>query len=159
MNLEIVIPEGRVYEDTIDSIVIPTSSGEIDILPGHIPLVTEVEPGEIIVSKSGDRKFLAISKGFAQCVGDKISILAEDAIHIDEIDESAVEDAQKRAEESLATMEKMSDEEIAMLETQIAYARAQILVKKRNREFSRGSLNNSLRIERLMDRLDQEVFT
>ena len=94
MNLEIVIPEGRVYEDTIDSIVIPTSSGEIDILPGHIPLVTEVEPGEIIVSKSGDRKFLAISKGFAQCVGDKISILAEDAIHIDEIDESAVEDAQ-----------------------------------------------------------------
>ena len=131
MNLEIVIPEGRVYEDTIDSIVIPTSSGEIDILPGHIPLVTEVEPGEIIVSKSGDRKFLAISKGFAQCVGDKISILAEDAIHIDEIDESAVEDAQKRAEESLATMEKMSDEEIAMLETQIAYARAQILVKKK----------------------------
>ena len=96
MNLEIVIPEGRVYEDTIDSIVIPTSSGEIDILPGHIPLVTEVEPGEIIVSKSGDRKFLAISKGFAQCVR-QVSILAEDAIHIDEIDESAVEeDAQKR---------------------------------------------------------------
>ena len=133
MNLEIVIPEERVYEDTIDSIVIPTTSGEIDILPGHIPLVTEVEPGEIIVSKSGNRQSLAISKGFAQCVGDKISILAEDAIHIDEIDESAVEDAQKRAEESLATMEKMSDEEIAMLETQIAYARAQILVKRKNK--------------------------
>ena len=131
MNLEIVIPEEKVYEDTIDSIVIPTTSGEIDILPGHIPLVTEVEPGEIIVTKAGNRQSLAISKGFAQCVGDKISILAEDAIHIDEIDESAVEDAQKRAEESLATMEKMSDEEIAMLETQIAYARAQILVKRK----------------------------
>jgi len=131
VNLEIVIPEERVYEDTIDSIVLPTSSGEIGILPGHIPLVTEVEPGEIIVSKSGERQSLAISKGFAQCVGDKISLLAEDAIHIDEIDESAVEEAQKRAEESLASMEKMSDEEIAMLETQIAYARAQILVKKK----------------------------
>ena len=131
MNLEIVIPEERVYEDTIDSIVLPTSSGEIGILPGHIPLVTEVEPGEIIVSKSGERQSLAISKGFAQCVGDKISLLAEDAIHIDEIDESAVEEAQKRAEESLASMEKMSDEEIATLETQIAYARAQILVKKK----------------------------
>lgn len=133
MNLEIVIPEEKVYEDSIDSIVIPTTSGEINILPGHIPLVTEVEPGEIIVSKSGDNQSLAISKGFAQCVGDKISILAEDAIHIDEIDESAVEDAQKRAEESLATMEKMSDEEIAMLETQIAYARAQILVKRKQK--------------------------
>ena len=133
MNIEIVTPEDRVYEDTIDSVVMPTTSGEIDILPGHIPIVTEVQAGELIISKSGTRQSLAISKGFAQCVGDKISILAEDAIHIDEIDESAVEEAQKRAENALATMEKMSDEEVAMLETQISYARAQILVK-RNRK-------------------------
>jgi len=133
MNIEIVTPEAKVYEDTIDSVVMPTTSGEIDILPGHIPIVTEIMAGELIVSKSGTRQSLAISKGFAQCVGDKISILAEDAIHIDEIDESAVEEAQKRAENALATMEKMSDEEVAMLETQIAYARAQILVK-RNRK-------------------------
>ena len=133
MNLEIVTPEAKVYDDTIDSIVLPTTSGEIDILPGHIPIATEIEPGEIVVSKSGERQSLAISKGFAQCVGDKISILAEDAIHIDEIDESAVEDAQKRAEDALQTMEKMSDEEIAMLESQIAYARAQILVKRKRK--------------------------
>ncbi|QXD32524.1 ATP synthase F1 subunit epsilon [Candidatus Pelagisphaera phototrophica] len=133
MNIEIVTPEARVYEDTIESVVMPTTSGEIDILPGHIPIVTEVQAGELIVSKSGTRQSLAISKGFAQCVGDKISILAEDAIHIDEIDESAVEEAQKRAEEALATMEKMSDEEVAMLETQISYARAQILVKRKRK--------------------------
>ena len=133
MNIEIVTPEAKVYEDTIDSVVMPTTSGEIDILPGHIPIVTEIEAGELIVAKSGSRQSLAISKGFAQCVGDKISILAEDAIHIDEIDESAVEEAQKRAEDALSTMEKMSDEEVAMLETQIAYARAQILVKRKRR--------------------------
>ena len=133
MNIEIVTPEARVYEDTIESVVMPTTSGEIDILPGHIPIVTEVQAGELIVSKSGTRQSLAISKGFAQCVGDKISILAEDAIHIDEIEESAVEEAQKRAENALATMEKMSDEEVAMLETQIAYARAQILLKQKKR--------------------------
>ena len=133
MNIEIVTPEARVYEDSIESVVMPTTSGEIDILPGHIPIVTEVQAGELIVSKSGTRQSLAISKGFAQCVGDKISILAEDAIHIDEIDESAVEEAQKRAEEALATMEKMSDEEVAMLETQISYARAQILVKRKRK--------------------------
>jgi F-type H+-transporting ATPase subunit epsilon len=134
MNLEIVTPEARVYEDTVESVVLPTTSGEINILPGHIPLVTEIQAGEIIVSKSGESgQSLAISKGFAQCVGDKISVLAENAIHIDEIDESAVEEAQKRAEEALATMEKMSDEEIAMLETQVAYARAQILLKQKGR--------------------------
>ena len=134
MNLEIVTPEARVYEDTVDSVVLPTTSGEINLLPGHIPLVTEIQAGEIIVSKSGEcGQSLAISKGFAQCVGDKISVLAENAIHIDEIDESAVEEAQNRAEDSLATMEKMSDEEIAMLETQVAYARAQILLKQKGR--------------------------
>ena len=133
MNIEIVTPEDRVYEDTIESVVMPTTSGEIDILPGHIPIVTEIQAGELIVSKSGTRQSLAISKGFAQCVGDKISILAEDAIHIDAIDESAVEEAQKRAENALATMEKMSDEEVAMLETQIAFARAQILVKRKRK--------------------------
>ena len=134
MNLKIVTPEARVYEDTVDSVVLPTTSGEINILPGHIPLVTEIQGGEIIVSKSGEGgQSLAISKGFAQCVGDKISVLAENAIHIDEIDESAVEEAKKRAEEALSTMEKMSDEEIAMLETQVAYARAQILLKQKTR--------------------------
>ena len=134
MNLEIVTPEARVYEDTVDSVVLPTTSGEINILPGHIPLVTEIQAGEIIVSKSGEGgQSLAISKGFAQCVGDKISVLAENAIHIDEIDESAVEEAQKRAEEALSTMEKMSDEEIVMLETQVAYARAQILLKQKRK--------------------------
>ena len=127
MNLDIVTPEARVYENTVDSVVLPTTSGEINILPGHIPLVTEIQAGEITVSKSGAGQSLAISKGFAQCVGDKISVLAENAIHIDE---GAVEEAQKRAEEALATMEKMSDEEIAMLETQVAYARAQILLKQ-----------------------------
>ncbi len=133
MNIEIVTPEAKVYEDTIESVAMPTTSGEIEILPGHIPIVTEIEPGEIIVGKMGTKQSLAISKGFAQFVGEKISILAEDAIHIDEIDESAVEEAQKRAEEALSTMKKMSDEEIAMLETQISFARAQILVKRKRR--------------------------
>jgi len=133
MNLEIVTPEARVYEDTVDSVVLPTTSGEINILPGHIPIVTEIKAGEIIVSRSGVAQSLAISKGFAQCVGDKISVLAENAIHIDEINESAVEEAQKRAEDALATMEKMSDEEIDMLETQVAYARAQIILKQKRK--------------------------
>tara|TARA_B100000212_G_scaffold342123_2_gene327777 strand:+ start:35364 stop:35765 length:402 start_codon:yes stop_codon:yes gene_type:complete len=133
MNIEIVTPEARVHDDTIDAVVIPTTSGEIDILPGHIPIVTKIQAGELIVNKSGKSQSLAISEGFAQCVGDKISILAENAIHIDEIDESAVEEAQTRAENALATMEKLSDEEVAMLETQIAYARAQILLKQKQK--------------------------
>ena len=133
LQLEIVTPEARVYEDTVDSVVVPTTSGDIGILPGHIPLVTEVDDGEIIVEKAGSSESLAVSKGFAQVVGDKVSVLAEDAIQIEEIDEQEVLAAQERAEKALENMQSMDAEEIEMLETTIRFARAQLIIKKRRR--------------------------
>ena len=53
LTLEIVTPEARVYSDTIDTVVIPTVDGEIGILPGHIPLLTQVADGELRVTKGG----------------------------------------------------------------------------------------------------------
>lgn len=126
LQLEIVTPEARVYESTVDSVVMPTTTGEIGILPGHIPLVTEIQAGEIVVKKEGASESLAISKGFAQCIGDKVSILAEAAIEVQAIDESEVAEAQKRAEEALANAESMSEEEKNLLETTIKYSRAQL---------------------------------
>ena len=131
LELEIVTPEGKVYEETIDSVVLPTTSGEIGILPGHIPLVTEVRAGEISVFRSGKDDHLAVSSGFAQCVGDKVSILAEHAINAVDIDTAEVEAAQARAEEALRTSSEMSEEEKAMLETTIQYAFAQKLLKQK----------------------------
>src|SRR5690606_8794581 len=101
LTLEIVTPEARVYSDTIDTVVIPTVDGEIGILPGHIPLLTQVADGELRVTKSGKESFLAVGNGFAQVEGDKVSVLAEHAITEDKIDEKAVEEALKRAEEQL----------------------------------------------------------
>ena len=65
LTLEIVTPEARVYSDTIDTVVIPTLEGEIGILPGHIPLLTQVEHGELRVTKDGMQTYVAIGKGFA----------------------------------------------------------------------------------------------
>ncbi len=131
--LEIVTPAARVYENTIDSVVMPTTTGEVGILPGHIPLVTELQAGEIVVQKDGSSESLAVSKGFAQCVGDKVSILAEDAITLHAIDENEVSSAQKRAEEALKNADSMTDEEINMLETTIEYSKAQLWLLHRKR--------------------------
>lgn len=131
IELEIVTPEGTVYSDSADSVVIPTTTGEIGILPGHIPLITAVQAGEITVSRSSGVESLAVSKGFAQCVGDKVSILAEHAISAANIDESAVASAQRRAEEALKNSASMSPEEIDLLETTIQYATAQLLLRKK----------------------------
>src|SRR5688572_12905675 len=93
LTLEIVTPEARVYSDTIDSVVVPTVEGEIGILPGHIPLLTQVEHGELRVTKNGRTEWLAVGGGFAQVEGDRVSVLAEHAIGEEKIDESAVEAA------------------------------------------------------------------
>ncbi|MDQ8204244.1 ATP synthase F1 subunit epsilon [Pelagicoccus sp. SDUM812003] len=131
IQLEIVTPSGKVYDETIDSVVVPTTTGEVGIMPGHIPLLTEVQAGDIAVTKSGSVDHLAVSKGFAQCVGDKVSILAEHAIDVADIDLSAVEAAQARAQEALKNASQMSEEEINQLETTIQYANIQQLLKKK----------------------------
>ncbi len=133
LQLEIVTPEARVYEDTVESVVVPTTTGDIGILPGHIPLVTEVDEGEIIVEKGGSSQSLAVSKGFAECVGDRVSVLAENAIQMEEINEEEVLAAQGRAEKALENMQSMDPEEVERLETTIRFARAQLIVKKRRR--------------------------
>src|SRR5580692_2165597 len=101
LTLEIVTPEARVYSDTIDTVVIPTTSGEIGILPGHIPLLTQVAAGALRVTKGTVTTLLAVSGGFAQIAGDKVSVLAQSAIEAEKIDEQAAENAMKRAEEEL----------------------------------------------------------
>tara|TARA_B110000037_G_C17070430_1_gene485630 strand:+ start:1162 stop:1572 length:411 start_codon:yes stop_codon:yes gene_type:complete len=126
LQLEIVTPEASVYNSTVDSVVMPTTTGEVGIMPGHIPLVTEIQAGEIVVQNNGKSESLAVSKGFAQCVGDKVSILADDAITLSAIDENEVASAQKRAEDSLKNAESMTEEEINLLETTIAYSKAQL---------------------------------
>ncbi len=129
--LEIVTPEARVYSETVDAVTIPTVDGEVGILPGHIPLVTQVDDGQLIITRGTTTEALAVVGGFAQVSGDKVSILADHAITEGKIDESAVEAAMARAEEALRTREKLSDAEIERLETLVRFSNAQLIVKRR----------------------------
>jgi F-type H+-transporting ATPase subunit epsilon len=131
LTLEIVTPEARVYSDTVDTVVIPTVEGEIGILPGHIPLVTQVGSGELRATKGGVTQLLVVGGGFAQVTGEKVSVLADSAINEEKIDEHAVEDAMKRAEEALKAKDSMAAAEVERLEGIVRFSVAQLLVKKR----------------------------
>jgi F-type H+-transporting ATPase subunit epsilon len=133
LTLEIVTPEAKVYSDTIDSVVIPTVEGEIGILPGHIPLLTQVAQGELRVAKGTETSFLAISGGFAQIEGDSVRVLAEQAITEEKIDENAVEAAMKRAEQELATAKALDPKELEHLQGLVRYAGVQLALKRRKR--------------------------
>lgn len=133
LTLEIVTPEARVYSDVIETVVIPTVEGEIGILPGHIPLLTQVEAGELRVTKNGRTEYLVIGNGFAEVDGDKISVLAESAIDEAKIDEDAVTKAQARAEEALKGRENMDPAEVERLEGVVRFAVAQLGAKRRRK--------------------------
>jgi F-type H+-transporting ATPase subunit epsilon len=133
LTLEIVTPEARVYSDTIDTVVIPTTSGEVGILPGHIPLLTQIEHGELRVTKNGATQWLAVSGGFAEIEGDRVHVLAEHAITEEKIDEHAVEAALKRAEEELKEAKDGDPQQYEHLQSLVRYAGVQLAVKRRRR--------------------------
>ena len=133
LTLEIVTPEAKVYSDTIDSVVIPTVEGEIGVLPGHIPLLTQVEDGELRVTKGAITQLLVVSGGFAQIDGDRVRVLAENAINEEKIDENAVEAALKRAEEQLREAKDMDPQQYEHLQRMVRYSGVQLAVKRRKR--------------------------
>jgi F-type H+-transporting ATPase subunit epsilon len=131
--LEIVTPEERVYSDTVDTVVIPTLGGEIGVLPGHIPLLTQVADGELRVTKHGETKGLVVGRGFAQIEGDRVKVLAEFAIHEAQIDETAAEKAIARAEQALKGREKLDPAEVEYLENLLRFSVAQLGVRRKRR--------------------------
>jgi F-type H+-transporting ATPase subunit epsilon len=133
LTLEIVTPEAKVYSDTIDSVVIPTVEGEIGVLPGHIPLLTQVEDGELRVTKGARTELLVVSGGFAQIDGDRVRVLAQNAINEEKIDENAVEAALKRAEQQLRETKDMDPQQYEHLQSLVRYSGVQLAVKRRKR--------------------------
>jgi F-type H+-transporting ATPase subunit epsilon len=133
LTLEIVTPEAKVYSDTIDSVVIPTVEGEIGVLPGHIPLLTQIEHGQLLVTKGNAKQLLAVSGGFAQIDGDKVRVLAEHAITEEKIDENVVEAALKRAEEELKAAKDMDPQQYEHLQSLVRYSGVQLALKRRHR--------------------------
>lgn len=133
LTLEIVTPEAKVYSDTIDSVVVPTVEGEIGVLPGHIPLITQVSDGELRVTKGNQNLVLAVSGGFAQIDGETVRVLAEHAITEEKIDENAVEQAMKRAEQEIKEAKNMDPLQYEHLQSLVRYSGIQLAVKRRKR--------------------------
>src|SRR5213595_3000368 len=101
LKLEIVTPEAKTYSEDVDMVTLPGVEGEMGIFPMHVPLMTQIVPGEIAVRKGGQDYFLAVGEGFVQITGDRVAVLTDMAIKATDIDETKAEEARRRAEERL----------------------------------------------------------
>ena len=129
LKLEIVTPDAVVYSEDVHMVTIPGIEGELGIYPLHVGLITQIVPGEIIVTKDGRDSHLAVGEGLVDITADSVSIVTDMAIPADKIDEAKVEEARQRAAARLA--EKLSEEEVASVNASLARSLAQLHVKRR----------------------------
>jgi len=131
LKLEIVTPEATVYSEDVHMVTLPAVDGQIGVFPHHVPLVTQMVPGEMIVRKDGRETFMAVGEGMVVVTGDRVSIVTDMAIAVENIDEAKVEEARQRAAARLR--DKLSDEEVATVNASLARSLAQLKVKHRRR--------------------------
>ncbi|MDD5626041.1 MAG: ATP synthase F1 subunit epsilon [Patescibacteria group bacterium] len=131
IEFEIVTPERVVLKEEVLQATIPTQSGEITILPDHIPLVSILNPGVIELKKpSGENEIISVSGGFVEILKNKIIILADTAELAIELDEQRIEEARKRAEE-MKKSKDIDDVQFAEISGQIEKQLARSKAAKR----------------------------
>ena len=133
LKLEIVTPESKIYSEDVEMVTLPGSEGEAGIYPNHVPLMTQVQAGEILVNRGGTEEVVAIGEGFAEITDEHVAILTDNAANSDDIDEAAAEEARAKAEQRLAEGGDISEEEAQILNQAILYSEAQIKAKRRKR--------------------------
>jgi F-type H+-transporting ATPase subunit epsilon len=132
MTLEIVTPDGITYTADARMVTMPAVDGQIGVFARHMPLLTRITPGEVLIRKSdGAEDVLAVGDGLVLVTGDHLSIVSDMAIEAKKIDEAKVEEARQRALARLR--DKISDEEVATVNASLARSLAQLRVKRRRR--------------------------
>ena len=102
IQLEVVTPERRVLSESVDAVAVPGLNGEIGILPGHTPLISQLQTGVLSYTQGSATHKLHVSGGFVDVNDDRVSVLAEVAEHPEEIDAARARLARERLEKSLS---------------------------------------------------------
>jgi len=131
LKLEIVTPTATAMSEDVHMVTLPAIEGQMGVYPQHTRVITQIVPGEIIVTKDGVDRYFAVGEGLVDVSADRVSIITDMAIPAEQIDEARVEEARNRAAARLR--EKISDEEVASVNASLARSLAQLQVKRRRR--------------------------
>ena len=133
MQLEIITAEEQVYDGEVELVVAPGIEGELGILAHHAPLMTALQPGEILIRKDGEETYLAVTGGFLEVMGNKVTILADACERSDEINEERAQIAVDRATERMANQGTDIQLERAVASVRRAQVRLNVVRRRRTR--------------------------
>jgi F-type H+-transporting ATPase subunit epsilon len=131
LRLVIVTPEAIAFDEHVNMVTLPCSEGQLGIYPMHVPLITQMLPGEASFEKDGKETFMAVGEGIVDIDAEEVAIVTDMAIAADKIDAAKAEEARQRA--SARLREKLSDEEVASVNASLVRSLAQLQVKRRRR--------------------------
>ncbi len=139
LQVELVTAEGRVLSEEADFVRAPGLAGELGVLPNHIPLMTPLKTGEVLVRNDNREEYLFVAGGFLEVLPDKVVILADAAERAEDIDEARAEEARRRAQQLLeqGRTDAEAAEIAAALERAIFRLRVAELRKRRGRSGTR----------------------
>lgn len=129
LKFEIVTAERIVYSDEVDVVVVPGIEGQMALLPMHAPIMTTLQPGEILLRKGGEENSIFVSGGFLELMNDKVTVLAQSAERAEEIDLARAEAAKKRAEERIVS--RGVDVDLARAEAALRRSMARLKVAEK----------------------------
>jgi F-type H+-transporting ATPase subunit epsilon len=131
--LEIVTPDRALIREEVDEIQLPGSEGYLGVLPGHTPLLTTLQVGELWYRIGQEKHYLAIAGGFVEILGERVTVLAQIAERAQDIDITRAEEAKRRAEERLAKPSPELDFERARVAMMKSLIRLQVASRARTR--------------------------
>jgi F-type H+-transporting ATPase subunit epsilon len=130
LRLEIITPEEVAYRDDVEMVLVPAELGDMGVYPMHVPLMTRILPGELIVTKAGEQTHLAVGEGFAEITQTNVRILVDMAIEERHVDEAAAEIAVERAQQAIREG-VLSNQEVATAQIALMKSLAQLKVRRR----------------------------
>ena len=131
--LELVTPDRAIVRETVDEIQIPGSEGYLGVLPGHTPLLTTLQVGELWFRQGDEKYYVSVAFGFAEILPDRVTILAQIAERAEDIDVARAKEAERRARQRLESTTVDIDFEHARIDLMKSLIRLQVAAKIRTR--------------------------
>jgi len=130
IHLTIVTPIRKLVDRQVDEVVLPGSEGSFGVLPGHAPLLSALQVGEIMYRQGSEARFVAVAWGFTEVLSDKVSVLADIAESAEDIDVERAREASERARQRLQSGGDDVDWERARVALDKALVRMSVASKK-----------------------------
>ena len=133
-RLEIITAERSLFDGDVDIVVAPGMAGELAILKNHAPLLTVLQPGELRYQMNGEESYLVVTGGYMEVTSDRVTVLADAAERVEEVEELRAQEAVRRAQERIANRTEDIDLERALRALTRSQVRLKVLNRRRRRE-------------------------